>query len=342
MCLKSLSIYILIYLYIFQLIILVIFSLIKNKINILNFKIINILMLSIFFYFCLYFFNNIIYYNQIINFDINLHSNNWLNINYSLQFQIDSISLLFIILILIIGIFTNIYILIYFKDEKNEINFTLLINWFIFSMLLLVISNNLYTIIIGWELIGLTSFLLINFWKNKKNVLNSSFKAFFFNKISDIFLLLSFIIFWFNFNTFNINIINNIINFININYSLKIGIIFLIISCSIKSAQIIGHIWLPDSMEAPVPASALIHSATLVSAGIFLILKFYKIINFYNLNNLIFFLGSLTCCFGGICSAAQTDLKKLLAYSTISHCGFLFILCSFGNYIYIFIFTRYI
>lgn len=108
--------------------------------------------------------------------------------------------------------------------------------------------------------------------------------------------------------------------------------IALLSAASIKSAQIIGHLWLPDSMEAPVPASALIHSATLVSAGIFLVLRFYPIFEqswvFYNLMPLM---GALTAAYGGLVAAYQTDAKRLLAYSTISHCGFLMLLCTLGS-----------
>lgn len=109
--------------------------------------------------------------------------------------------------------------------------------------------------------------------------------------------------------------------------------IFLIISSGIKSAQIIGHLWLPDSMEAPVPASSLIHSATLVSAGIYLLLKFQYMFVISGLYSVIFFIGSFTACYGGIVAASQSDMKKLLAYSTISHCGFIFASVALNNFI---------
>jgi len=99
-----------------------------------------------------------------------------------------------------------------------------------------------------------------------------------------------------------------------------------------KSAQIIAHLWLPDSMEAPVPASALIHSATLVSAGIYLLLRFTPLLTLYNFHEISLIIGSITAAYGGIVSSSQTDMKKLLAYSTISHCGFLFV--SIGTEVY--------
>lgn len=264
-----------------------------------------------------------------------LNSNNWANINYEISLKLNSLSFLFVLLVSLIGTATNIYILNYFKYEERGEEFILLINWFIFSMIFLVISNNLFSLILGWELIGLTSFLLINFWRLKVSTLGCSFKAFTFNKISDIFLMIGFCLLWNTYKTSNVDTILTLIN-LNPNNSietLKKAAICILISSSIKSAQFLGHLWLPDSMEAPVPASSLIHSATLVSAGIYLLLKFQSLFYHTGLMDIIFFLGSLTACFGGLVAAAQSDMKKLLAYSTISHCGFIFASISLNNYI---------
>jgi NADH-quinone oxidoreductase subunit L len=116
-------------------------------------------------------------------------------------------------------------------------------------------------------------------------------------------------------------------------YSNYFSAIYCLLGCAMfKSAQLFGHLWLPDSMEAPVPASALIHSATLVSAGIYLLLRFTCLVNLSTLQLVIITLGSLTAAYGGLVSASQTDMKKLLAYSTISHCGFLFV--TIGTQVY--------
>ena len=269
---------------------------------------------------------------EILNFKLN--SNNWTNINYEIAIKINSLNFLFIFLVNIIGFCTNIYILNYFKYEERLEEFILLINWFIFSMIFLVISNNFFSLILGWELIGLTSFLLINFWKFKSTTLACSFKAFTFNKFSDIFLMIGCAILW---NTYKINNIDTLLTVISLNSTNNNSLFFagicLILSSCIKSAQIIGHLWLPDSMEAPVPASSLIHSATLVSAGIYILLKFNIIFVLTGLNTLIFAIGSFTACYGGITAAAQSDMKKLLAYSTISHCGFIFASVALNNFI---------
>lgn len=266
---------------------------------------------------------------------LKLNSNNWMNINYEILLKINTLSYLFVLLVAVIGLSTNLYILNYFKYEERGEEFILLINWFIFSMIFFVISNNFFSILLGWELIGLTSFLLINFWRFKITTLSCSFKAFTFNKVSDIFLMIGFCLLW---NTYKTSNVDTILILISNNPSKNTNTLYwagicILISSSIKSAQLIGHLWLPDSMEAPVPASSLIHSATLVSAGIYLLLKFQIIFNNTGLMDFIFFLGSITACFGGVVAASQSDMKKLLAYSTISHCGFIVASISLNNFI---------
>ena len=285
--------------------------------------------------FCTYFWKDFILNYRVDNFSFKLNPNTWTNIIYEMNFKIDNLSFLFIFLVIIIGFCTNIYILNYFKYEEREEEFMLLINWFIFSMIVLVSGNNFFTLILGWELIGLTSFLLINFWKFKFITLSCSFKAFCFNKFSDLFLMIFFCLLWnmFKINTIDVILITLEINPLYNNNMLIFSCICLLLCASIKSAQFIGHLWLPDSMEAPVPASSLIHSATLVSAGIYLILKFQILFILSNILNILIYLGSITACYGGLVAASQSDLKKILAYSTISHCGFIFVTLGLNNFV---------
>ena len=243
-------------------------------------------------------------------------------------------------LTLSIAIFVYSFTFSYFRYEPLVDRLLILLNLFIISMVFLVTSGNLVSIFLGWELIGLTSFFLINFWVNKISTLKAAFKAFSFNKLSDFFLLLNIFLIFNTYYTLDVISLTNqslffltkniSCNFI-INISLNDLISLLFLGCAfIKSAQIGFHIWLPDSMEAPVPASALIHSATLVSAGIFLLLRFNFFFNSSILINFIICLvGSVTAFYGGLISMYQSDTKKILAYSTISHCGFLMVLISF-------------
>lgn len=255
-------------------------------------------------------------------------------LDFGISFAITPISYSFSLLVLIIGFCTNIYILNYFKSEADEGGFVFWINGFIVSMLILVLANNFFTLFLGWELIGFTSFFLINFWQSKRSTLKSSFKAFSFNLVSDLFLLCSLVIFYQLTNTSDISTFLYLITWGGLyNDTLINFAILLLIGCaSIKSVQLIGHLWLPDSMEAPVPASALIHSATLVSAGIYLLARFNILLVLYNWMFVLLVLGGLTAAYGGVVAASQTDMKKLLAYSTMSHCGFLMMLVSFSNF----------
>lgn len=299
--------------------------------------------LTIFVFFLSLNFSNVIVGHAISEFNWFFNALNWLSLEINFSLRLDALSYLFVLLVAVIGLATNFYTLNYLKYEANEDIFALLINWFILSMIVLVLGNNLFTLFLGWESIGLSSFFLINFWSTRRGTIKSSFKAFFFNKISDVFLfifliLMNYLTYNNNLNTLNIKIA---LNLVNSSSSYEFAA-FCLFACTLfKSAQLFGHLWLPDSMEAPVPASALIHSATLVSAGVYLLLRFTPIITSNGLQTLILIVGSLTAAYGGVVSASQTDMKKLLAYSTISHCGFLFVTIGtelyFGSIIYLFL-----
>ena len=262
--------------------------------------------------------------------------------NYKINFDflIDNISLSFSFLTLTIAIFVYLYAFSYFRYEPLVDRLIIFLNLFIISMVFLVSSGNFIMLFLGWELIGLTSFFLINFWSTRVGTLKAAFKAYSFNKTSDLFLFFA-ILLIFNI-TYNLDIASFIMQiayyknymvtflFFDLNLIDLISILFL--GCAfIKSAQIGAHIWLPDSMEAPVPASSLIHSATLVSAGIFLLLRFSALFELSNIAfPLIAVVGSFTAFYGGLVSMYQSDTKKVLAYSTISHCGFLMVVYTTG------------
>ena len=263
----------------------------------------------------------------------------YINTNYKVDFYflIDSVSFSFVLLTTSIAVFVFSYAFSYFRYEPLVDRFILFLLLFITSMIFLVSSGNLIMLFLGWELIGLTSFLLINFWVTKIGTLKAAFKAFTFNKVSDFWLFL-FILFSFGLTyETDIFVLNNSA-YLYFNSSIRVfnaQVSFIELICTvvlfsafIKSAQFGAHIWLPDSMEAPVPASSLIHSATLVSAGIFLVLRFNSFFDSSIIAKyLLAIVGSLTAAYGGVSAANQPDIKRILAYSTISHCGFLMVLC---------------
>lgn len=290
-------------------------------------------------------FNNFVVHGNEYTFilgDFNILS----NCHYvTISFFIDKISFSFAFLTTSIALFVYFYTFCYFRYEPNIERLVVLLLLFVNSMILLVFSGNMIMLFLGWELIGITSFFLINFWNTRVNTLKSALKAFTFNRFSDSFVLISIILIYNIFNTTDIVTICNSAHFYNnvfadlsiLLFKFKIRVLeiicfFLILAAFIKSAQIGFHLWLPDSMEAPAPASALIHSATLVSAGIYLILRLSPIFQLsYFAQNVLPLMGAMTAFYGGIVSAAQTDLKKILAYSTISHCGFMMLLSSTFN-----------
>lgn len=258
-------------------------------------------------------------------------------VNFDLYF--DSLSYSYMFLTLSIAVFVYIYAFSYFRYEPNVERLLLFINLFVISMIILVLAGNTFVLFLGWELIGLTSFFLINFWSTRVGTLKSAFKAMTFNKFSDVCVLIYVLATFLVTHEHNIQTIllettryqNVTIKFWSFEVSfIELTCFFMLTAAFIKSAQFGVHIWLPDSMEAPVPASALIHSATLVSAGVFLILRFNVLfeLSVYS-KYIILYVGSFTAFFGGWCATYQSDVKKILAYSTLSHCGFLIASCAF-------------
>lgn len=252
-------------------------------------------------------------------------------------------------LTLSIGLFVLLYSFFYFRGEPTTERLSYLLMLFVNSMLILLYSDNLIIMFIGWEMIGVTSFFLINYWSTRVDTLKSAMKALVFNLFSDGLLLLSLIMIAKVYRTLDIPTLNELapssldttLSFGHVNLcGSSIISILLLIAASIKSAQFILHAWLPDSMEAPAPASALIHSATLVSAGIFILTRLNSLwvgtclplpgISIY-IKDVIILWGSLTAAYGGVVSSRQTDLKKILAYSTISHCGYMMVLVGCGS-----------
>ena len=263
--------------------------------------------------------------------DLNiLKLTNTLPMGFGLQMSYLSVSFMF--LTLLIALFANIFSSVYIRNEVNPEKFILYLNLFIISMVLLVLSSNWGVLILGWECIGISSYLLINFWVFKVSTFKAAFKAFSFNKVSDLGVIVACIVYLnvtgdASFLLIPLNKVFFLKSFYLVPSQYNLLTVFitsLSIAAACKSAQLGFHIWLPDSMEAPVPASALIHSATLVSAGIFILLKFWVIIKYsYFMYNLILVWSLCTTLYGAVVAAQQVDLKRTLAYSTISHCGYI-------------------
>lgn len=234
---------------------------------------------------------------------------------------LDKLSVIMLSMISIIALVVQVYSLEYMRKEKEYVKFFISITLFTFAMDLLVIANNFFQLFVAWELVSLSSYLLIGFWNNRDLANNAALKAFLINRIGDLGLLLAIALIFVNTNSLDYIVVFKNLTVTN-NQLVNLISILLFISVIVKSAQIPLHIWLPDSMEAPTPVSALIHAATMVAAGVFLLARMSPILEYseYCLN-IILFVGSITAFFIGILAVIEKDIKKILAYSTISQLG---------------------
>ncbi len=221
----------------------------------------------------------------------------------------------------------------YMSKDENYTKYFEYFNFFVFSMLLLVLSGNFLVMFFGWELVGLSSYLLISFWSEKKSAARAGNKAFILNRIGDFGFLIGLMMILNEFQTFNfLRIFESSLETKPEN--LDVIIVFLLLGAFGKSAQFPLFSWLPDAMEGPTPASALIHAATMVTAGVFMLVRISPILQFSELGSLIIIsMGLLTALIAAFAAINQKDIKKVLAYSTISQLGFMFIAIGSGAYV---------
>lgn len=263
-------------------------------------------------------------------------------IDSSLVFCIDSLSLIASTLVLTLTSFALYFGVEYMYREAFINRLLYLLNMFATSVVLLFVSYDYFLIMLSWECIGLFSLLLVNFYSTRVYTIKAAQKTFVFSRVSDTFMFISFLLAVVVFNTTDLSVIFLQIPFMMFHFIfignwawhfLTIFSMSLVLSGGIKAAQFFSHVWLPDAMEAPTPASALIHSSTLVVAGVFLIIRFSILFEFTLFTNyFLILLGALTLSFGAITAIFQNDIKKLVAYSTISQIGYLVCGCGFSCY----------
>ena len=263
-------------------------------------------------------------------------------IDSHLVFCIDSLALTAATLVLTLTMFALYFGVEYMYREAFINRLLYLLNLFATSVIFLFFCYDYFLILFSWECIGLFSFLLVNFYSTRIYTIKAALKTFVFSRISDMFMFISFLLTIIIYNTTDLSLIFLQTPFMAFHYlffgSTAVHFITffsmcLVLSGGIKAAQFFAHVWLPDAMEAPTPASALIHSSTLVVAGVFLIIRFSVLFEFALLTNyFLILLGALTLSFGAITAIFQNDIKKLVAYSTISQIGYLVCGCGFGCY----------
>ncbi|MEA1850407.1 MULTISPECIES: NADH-quinone oxidoreductase subunit L [Chryseobacterium] len=257
---------------------------------------------------------------------------NGVQINFG--FQIDQLSLMMVMIITGIGSLIHLYSIGYMSHDKGFYKFFTYLNLFIFSMLLLVMGSNYLILFIGWEGVGLCSYLLIGFWYTNEEYGKAARKAFIMNRIGDLALLIGIFMLASQTNAVDYLTIRENAGKFELDGSVIIFITAsLFIGATGKSAQVPLYTWLPDAMAGPTPVSALIHAATMVTAGIYLVVRSNFLFTLApSVQDGILFIGFLTAALAGFYALRQNDIKKVLAYSTVSQLGFMFIALGLGAY----------
>lgn len=301
---------------------------------------------SIFFMFLCSFISFFIFYEIVLCHSIcTFKLFTWIESNtlsVSWGFLFDNLTSIMLIVVTLISALVHLYSYGYMYDDPHLPRFMAYLSLFTFFMLMLITSDNYVQMFLGWEGVGLASYLLINFWYTRIQANKAAMKAIIVNKIGDFGLSLALSLIFFTFSTFDYFTIFNLVplvlneNIYIFGYFInKITLISLLLFLGAvgKSAQIGLHVWLPDAMEGPTPVSALIHAATMVTAGVFLLLRSSPILEYSSFSLLtITIIGSLTAFLASTIGVVQHDLKKVIAYSTCSQLGYMVLACGLSNY----------
>jgi NADH-quinone oxidoreductase subunit L len=256
------------------------------------------------------------------------------NFSFEIGFLIDRLSAMMMVVVTFVSLMVHIYTIGYMHEDKGYARFFSYISLFTFSMLMLVMSNNFMQLFFGWEAVGLVSYLLIGFWYTRPTAIYANLKAFLVNRVGDFGFLLGIGLVLFYFGSLDYAAVFSVapqmadiqINLIgNASWSLMtVTCILLFIGAMGKSAQVPLHVWLPDSMEGPTPISALIHAATMVTAGIFMVARMSPLFELSTTAlSFVLVIGSITALFMGFLGIIQNDIKRVVAYSTLSQLGYM-------------------
>jgi NADH-quinone oxidoreductase subunit L len=271
--------------------------------------------------------------------------NNWININslnVNWAIYVDQLTAIMFVLVTIVSAVVHIYSLGYMSDDKNLPKFLSYLSLFTFFMLALVSADNFLQLFFGWEGVGLCSYLLIGYYYEKASANNAAIKAFVVNRVGDFAFIIGIVMIALYTGSIDFehvfvlseNLAHTDLEILGSDFVvLDVICLMLFIGCMGKSAQIGMHVWLPDAMEGPTPVSALIHAATMVTAGVFLVARCSFMFEYSPLVlQFITIIGGVTCLFAALVAIAQTDIKKIIAYSTCSQLGYMFFACGVSAY----------
>ena len=296
----------------------------------------------------------VIFYNVVVNsYKENIVIATWINsgsLNVNWSMNIDPLSAVMLVVVTSVSSLVHIYSIGYMSNDPHKPRFMAYLSLFTFTMLMLVTSDNFIQLFFGWEGVGLCSYFLIGFWYKKETANAAAIKAFLVNRVGDFGLALGIFLIFYLFGTVNYDevfkqipstsaagvtpFLNKELIFLGLNFkAVDLICILLFIGAMGKSAQIFLHTWLPDAMEGPTPVSALIHAATMVTAGVFLVVRCSPIYEYSELAlNIITVVGMTTAIFAATIALVQTDIKKIIAYSTCSQLGYMFFAAGVGAY----------
>lgn len=265
----------------------------------------------------------------------------WVNsdvLNLKWSFIFDSLTVLMCVVVSFVSFLVHLYSIEYMSNDPHLIRFLCYLSLFTFFMLVLITADNFLQLFLGWEGVGLCSYLLINFWYTRIQANKAAIKAMVLNRIGDFSLIVGVLVLFINFKTIDFSVAAVLTpfffnhTFMGYNLLNCIGL-FLFIGAMGKSAQLGLHTWLPDAMEGPTPVSALIHAATMVTAGIFLIVRVSFLYEYcFQISELMIFIGIFTSFVASSTGLVQNDLKKVIAYSTCSQLGYMIFSCGLSNY----------
>jgi NADH-quinone oxidoreductase subunit L len=257
------------------------------------------------------------------------------SLSVHLGLTIDNLSAIMMTVVCIVSALVHLFSIGYMKDDVRYGRYFAYLGIFTFSMLVIVLTNNFFTMYVGWELVGLSSYLLIGHWYEKKSAADASKKAFIVNRIGDVGMFIGIMILYYTFRTFGFTEIFSAIGSGKVPFGSEAWMTAagILIFCGAigKSAQFPLHVWLPDAMEGPTPVSALIHAATMVAAGVYLVARTFPMMTADALL-VIAYIGAITAFISATIAIAQNDIKKVLAYSTISQLGYMVMGLGVGAY----------
>lgn len=253
----------------------------------------------------------------------------------NVSFLLDPLSCVMILVVSGVGFFIHVYSVGYMSGDKGFARFFSFMNLFVFFMLTLVLSNNFLLLYLGWEGVGLCSYLLIGFWYEKKSASDAAKRAFIVNRIGDFGFALGIMLIFWTFGTLNYSdVFSQAPSLLTLGGGLATAITLLLFMGAVgKSAQIPLYVWLPDAMEGPTPVSALIHAATMVTAGVYMVARCHVLFQLAPFTmGLVAIIGAVTALYTASIGMVQNDIKRVLAYSTISQLGYMFLGCGVGAF----------